>query len=443
MILGNTGEPLLLELLLADETGGLYPRVTIYDENGIVVAGPLDLDDRGDGLYQTEWPSPSLGQFSAVFLVYEDAAHTIRSDHEPGLEHLKIESIADFAEAILEADLGTALTPGSLGLANALQHYAGAVHIDTGSGLPGTVYPRGTEEDPVDNLDDAIIIANNYGIRKFHVRGSITLSSALPDWQVFGDGEEAELNFGGQDVADSEFRNLLLTGTIDSGPVRLEHCELDGISGFEGTGIECVFLPGEVELAGNARFISSSSGVPGTATPYISVGAGNNLEMRGHRGGIELRDLTSPTSRVSIDLVAGQVRLAASCTSGQVAIRGVGNLTDLSNGTVIERNGLVSLSAIADAVMDEPAADHVMAGSIGEAILLASGHAGLHVRDDALTWDANDRPLGFRRRIFPDRATAEASTPGGTGEGEIATILVDATHITAARWESLLRRRTS
>ncbi len=61
------------------------------------------------------------------------------------------------------------------------------------------------------------------------------------------------------------------------------------------------------------------------------------------------------------------------------------------------------------------------------------------VRDDALTFDANNKLLTARRRIFPTAALANASTPGGTGEGEISTFDVTATHTDATKWESLLR----
>lgn len=70
------------------------------------------------------------------------------------------------------------------------------------------------------------------------------------------------------------------------------------------------------------------------------------------------------------------------------------------------------------------------------------GHSGENVRDDVLSYDpVTFRPLTFRRRIFPDAATAASSTPGGTGEGEIATITGAATHLDASRWETLLRTR--
>lgn len=407
MILGVPGEPLLLELVLADEAAGLFPQVTIYDEAGAIEAGPLDLADRGGGLYQVEWAAPVVGQFSAVFLTYSDAAHTTRTDHEPGLDHLRIEDWSSIADAVLDEDLSTHVTLGSNGLAQVLQHYAGAIHIDTGSGLPGTSYPRGTEEYPVSNLADALILANNYGIRRFRLRGSITLTTALPDWVIEGSGEEAELNFGNQDVADSEFRNLLVTGSIANGPVRLEACDLDGVGGIEGTAVDCVLLAGQIDMAGNLRFIGSASGVPGLDTPAISVGTGNNLELRGHRGGVEIRDLDGAADRVSIDMVAGQVVLGASCTAGTVTIRGTGNLTDNSAGTTIEREAFLNLPTIADRVLEEAIQDHLSSGSLGEAIRLIMAHAGVNVRDQVLTADADGRPLTVRRRVYDNATDAD------------------------------------
>lgn len=66
------------------------------------------------------------------------------------------------------------------------------------------------------------------------------------------------------------------------------------------------------------------------------------------------------------------------------------------------------------------------------------GHLGENVRDDALSYDVNNRPLTMRRRIFATKAAAIASTPGGTGEGEIVTITGSAAHFDAAKWSSLL-----
>ena len=92
-----------------------------------------------------------------------------------------------------------------------------------------------------------------------------------------------------------------------------------------------------------------------------------------------------------------------------------------------------------DAIFDESLAGHLATGTAGQALAAAFGNAGGNVRDDALTYDANDRPLTLRRRIFPDAATANASTPGGVGEGELITVTMSAVQIDAAKWETLLR----
>lgn len=89
----------------------------------------------------------------------------------------------------------------------------------------------------------------------------------------------------------------------------------------------------------------------------------------------------------------------------------------------------------------EPGQDPIRVHALGQDLSFQKllGHLGENVRDDVLSYDANARPLTFRRRIFPTKALADASTPGGAGEGEIVTVVGAATHFDAARWETLLR----
>ena len=95
---------------------------------------------------------------------------------------------------------------------------------------------------------------------------------------------------------------------------------------------------------------------------------------------------------------------------------------------------------IAD-VTYERVADHVLVRALDQDLAFRKllGHHGENTRDDVLTYDANNRPLTFRRRVFASKAAALASTAGGTGEGEILTVSGAATHFDAARWETLLR----
>lgn len=96
--------------------------------------------------------------------------------------------------------------------------------------------------------------------------------------------------------------------------------------------------------------------------------------------------------------------------------------------------------AAVDAIWDEVLTGHLTDQTAGRALFAAGGMAGLYIRDDAVTYDVNDRPIKVRRRWFATAAAAAASTPGGTGEGEVLTIEGDATHISPTKWQSFLRK---
>lgn len=426
MIEGVPGQPLLVELQLIDEVAGKYPQAVIYNNAGTVSA-TLDMLDRGAGFYQVEWAAPTAGHYSALFFVYEDALHTTRTDHELGLEHLRIFQNAD--EPVEDP-------PGSGTINEAIMQaaYDGVITIDTKNGTAGTAWPKGTRWDPVSNLADGLTIAAARNLRRFDLRGNMTLTSALPDWVVVGIGEEAEINLNGQDVADSEFENLVVSGTIGTAPLTLRDCVLDGIADFEGTAKDCALRPAEITLSGNARFVNCSSAVPGLGTPAINMnGTGRNLEMRNYVGGILISNLTGVADRISIDQVAGQVVLNNTNTAGTVAIRGVGNLTDNSGaGCTVVETAHLDRPRIADAIWDEDPAEHVADDTFGQSILRLLAHHGENVRDFLDTPDANGRPLAARRRVYLNRADALANT------NHILELEVTASY-SGVPWDDLVR----
>lgn len=219
--------------------------------------------------------------------------------------------------------------------------YDGVVHIDTSSPNVGTTAPVGTNEFPVNNVADAQSIATALGIRQFNVRGSITLTASRSDWVFQGEGEEAEINLNGQDVADSEFRNLVVTGSVGTGPIQARDCELDGLTGVSGTFIDCSLRSGTHEIAGPTRFVRSTSAVAGPGQPNVSFnGVSTSLEFRGHIGGLRISDMTALGSTLSVDANPATVVIDASCTTGSAIIRGGGNLSRLdSMGGAIDDAG--------------------------------------------------------------------------------------------------------
>lgn len=68
------------------------------------------------------------------------------------------------------------------------------------------------------------------------------------------------------------------------------------------------------------------------------------------------------------------------------------------------------------------------AGSFGEAVRTVLGVAGKsNMRIDLMVYDVNGFLTSARIRLFPNSATASASTSGGTGEGEILTMNLSGT----------------
>lgn len=102
MILGTVGKPLLLELVLADRAAGKFPRARVIDATGAQLGSPIDLSPAPAwiGLYQGSWALPTAGHYTVVFETYADPARTIPTDHEPGVEHVRI--VSDFELALLK-----------------------------------------------------------------------------------------------------------------------------------------------------------------------------------------------------------------------------------------------------------------------------------------------------------------------------------------------------
>ncbi|KPJ58562.1 MAG: hypothetical protein AMJ46_14030 [Latescibacteria bacterium DG_63] len=66
-------------MILEDGNETQYPRARIYEPGGISPIATLDLDHQVDGRYESSWTPSAVGAFSAHFIVYSDAAHTIEN----------------------------------------------------------------------------------------------------------------------------------------------------------------------------------------------------------------------------------------------------------------------------------------------------------------------------------------------------------------------------
>lgn len=75
----TVGTPVPIVMVLEDGNTSMFPQAEIYAAGGTVPITTLDLNHKAKGRYEASWTPPSAGVFSALFLVYADAGHTIES----------------------------------------------------------------------------------------------------------------------------------------------------------------------------------------------------------------------------------------------------------------------------------------------------------------------------------------------------------------------------
>jgi len=239
------------------------------------------------------------------------------------------------------------LVPGSTGFNAAAMSYMGAVNIDTSNGTAGTAFgTNGTVGNPVDNIADAIVLDAILKSRTYRLRGSVTLPDSHDDWIFIGTGTETVVALNGQDTNDSFFQGCELSGNAANSHIHAHDCTLDGVTNVSGIFAQCR-LRNSLSLAPNGTmFAHCYSYMPGAgSTPIIDVqGAGRTLNMRAYSGGVRLQNMNDPGNATTIELIAGQVVVDASCTDGDLAIRGIGSLTDNSTGTTVNTDSLLNNS---------------------------------------------------------------------------------------------------
>jgi hypothetical protein len=243
--------------------------------------------------------------------------------------------------------------------------FSNGISVDVTSSYSGTSYPVGTPRFPVNNLSDAMGIALERGFKTFFIIGDITIDDSEDFSDMVFVGESMTKTTitvqANADIDRAEFYECHLTGTLD-GEALAKECRLDDITYLSGIIQSCVLEAGVITLGGGqtAHFLDCWSGVPGTSTPIIDLGgSGQALALRNYNGGIRLRN-KSGTESVSIDLNSGQVVLDDTLTDGDIVIRGIGKLTDNSNGANILDEDLVNPDNIALHVWNHQiASDHV------------------------------------------------------------------------------------
>lgn len=215
----------------------------------------------------------------------------------------------------------------------------GVVYVDPQAGLPGTSFPRGTPSDEVNNYLDAKSIADLNGYDNFHLDGilEVPIGQNLSGQSWVGDNYiHSQINFNNNNTYHADVQNMFVSGTVTGGAMLLMNCLVGSISGFEGAMRSCQ-IRGNVTVTNNPQeqmgvsLFNCASNVAGNATPILDFNSANcDGEVRAYAGGLEIRNFNQGNN-LSIDMIAGHVKLHPSCTNGEIVIRGNCKITNSSS----------------------------------------------------------------------------------------------------------------
>ena len=225
--------------------------------------------------------------------------------------------------------------------------YNKGVTINTVSGTAGTVFPIGTPLSPVNNVTDALAIAELRGFKTFFVEGNLTFtnSDVVDGYTIIGSGQqESILTFGaGSENLDCTVQEATITGTGE-GIIQFKECLLDNFTFAEIVRTDDIiitrcFFKNTFKMnslfTGELKIVDSWSSVPGQAKPTLDLNnSTSDFLIRNYTGGLEIINQNQPID-ASIDLVSGSILLDSTLTNGNYTIRGIGVLEDNTGGTAV------------------------------------------------------------------------------------------------------------
>ena len=357
--------------------------------------------------------TPTVGAFTVLINGLQPITQVVSGGSGGGA------TAAEIADAVHDEALSGHLTPGTAGHALALGKYAGVVWLDPNGSSGTTVGVNGTHDNPVDNVSDAVTLAESTGLHKvFCVGGFLfnTFTAGATDVEFVGVGEQGYFNLNGQAITNCKFVNCFVQGATTGTGLILTGCEVFAVTGtaiFE----KCRMTGTHTIDTTTTNRYDECYGLRYTAFPVVfdcGNGANRRISTRRWVGDLTLQNYNNDLSE--FDMAGGVLTLDSTVTGGTIRITGQCQLVDNSVGaTVIDnRTVVVSAADIADAVLDESRAGHVAPGSVGEAISMILGLVGGYRVVKVLSRDVNNDATSIRTRIYSTKADADTDD-GATG----------------------------
>ena len=223
------------------------------------------------------------------------------------------------------------LTTASLlaGVSNKLGFVPRIVFLDTSASINGD----GSNASPFNSVADAVSFAKAQGIPEIRFTGNVTLASDSSGLSFVAQQDGHFFNFNGQVFDRSLVQNCIVTGamTINTTACRIKECVVANVTGMWGVVQDSLFN-GNMTTANDTSIVRCVNG--SDVTPTITVTAPYELGMRDIQGTFILAGVQTG-SEVHIDMTAGEIEIASSCTGGTIHLSGTFALTDNSAGSTV------------------------------------------------------------------------------------------------------------
>ena len=391
-----TGE-VLIDSTALFQTNGVIPGSAIINFTDLSLSTVISVDSE---IQLTHYPLTSGTEndwdFGDVYRIYPIVQCEVSGGNVVALDDIG-DPISAIFPSLFTQIVRTSASSATLQELEAIQHssFNNAVCLDVAGGTPGTVFPAGTTQQPVNNLVDAKIIAAARGFTTLMILGNVVFGAGddLTGFTLIGESHaKTMITLGADAVIDAvEIADATINGVLD-GKTVLHHCYVQGLNYVEGEVYESV-IEGTVVLSGaEAYFINCWSGLPdvGDVPTFDLNGGGTDLNIKQYSGNLKITNTNQPDN-IRVDLVSGNVEIDPTVTAGDITLRGVGTFLDNSSGTTLDTGALLNLATIASGVWDEilTGTEHNIPTSAGRRLREIAGkiiHTGFAQAGSGANW---------------------------------------------------------
>lgn len=241
------------------------------------------------------------------------------------------------------------------------------VTINVSSGSAGTVYPIGSRASPVNNLADALTIAEGYGFDNLFVEGNLTVNSGqdISNYHLYGQGATFNVTktlitlTAGCVTSNTHYHGARVTG-YQGGECHYHECIIDALDNahchYERCGL--VVPSGSYTIRQTAA--PSTSHFSDMHDCYVNKGAAildrngtrTSVRLISFSGDLVVTNQNHPTQSgdLFVDLAGGILTVDASCTHGTITVTGYGSVVDNSTGTVVDQLQLLNVGETANRI---------------------------------------------------------------------------------------------